>query len=89
LAQPIVFFGSEGELAVISQNFSDYLWLLAGGHGPYEAAADLSDEKTPDTKFSEFAKQHATTSRSKPSEIVTRARTEFPDFEKDIISLCK
>jgi hypothetical protein len=89
LEQPIVFFGSEGELGLIAKNFSDYLWLLASGHGPYESIAGVNDEKTPDAGFSEFAKQHATTSQSRPSEIVTRARAEFPDFEKHIQSLCK
>jgi hypothetical protein len=76
-------------MGVIAQNFSDYLWLLASGHGPYEAVADLNDEQTPDTEFSEFAKQHSTTPQSKASDIVARARAEFPDFEKHILSVCK
>ena len=37
LRQPIVYFGSEGEIGVVAANFSDYLWLLAGGIGPVEA----------------------------------------------------
>ena len=28
LEQPIVFFGSEGELGIVASNFSDYLWVL-------------------------------------------------------------
>lgn len=34
--QPIVFLGSEGELAVIARDLGDYLWLLAAGVGPLE-----------------------------------------------------
>src|SRR4051812_8767233 len=45
LEQPIVFFGSEGETAVIAKDFAAYTWILAGGCGPYEAAAYLAFEK--------------------------------------------
>jgi len=89
LAQPIIFLGSEGELGIVSQNFSDYLWLLASGHGPYEAIAYPDDEKSPNLEFLEFAKQNATTPQSKPTEIIARAQAEFADFEEHILSLCK
>jgi hypothetical protein len=45
LGQPIVFFGSEGELGVLASDFWDYLWLLAGGFGPYEALAYPDGER--------------------------------------------
>jgi hypothetical protein len=34
--QPVVFLGSEGELAVIARDLGDYVWLLANGVGPLE-----------------------------------------------------
>ncbi len=40
--QPVVFLGSEGELAVIAKDLGDYLWLLANGVGPLEAVDDLN-----------------------------------------------
>lgn len=40
--QPVVYLGSEGELAVIAKNLGDYLWLLANGVGPLEAVDDLT-----------------------------------------------
>lgn len=89
LDQPIVFFGSEGERGVIAQNFSDYLWLLASGHGPLEAVSYPDDDKTANEEFSEFARQNSTIPRSKPSEIIAKAKAEFPEFEENILSLCK
>jgi hypothetical protein len=44
--QPVVFLGSEGELAVIARDLHDYLWLLANGVGPLEAVDDL--DRTPE-----------------------------------------
>jgi hypothetical protein len=89
LAQPVVFFGSEGELGVIAPNFSDYLWLLASGHGPYEAVAGPDDARSAVSAFLEFARQNATTPQAKPTEIIARAKAEFPDFERSVKSLCK
>ncbi|GAA4946356.1 hypothetical protein [Actinoplanes utahensis] len=43
--QPVVFLGSEGELAVLARDLGDYVWLLAGGVGPLEAVSEL--ERTP------------------------------------------
>lgn len=89
LSQPVVFFGSEGELGVIARNFSDYLWLLASGHGPYEAVAHPDDQVPADATFLAFASTHATTPQSPPGEITARAAAEFPDFETNIRSLCQ
>jgi hypothetical protein len=85
--QPIVFFGSEGELGVIAENFSDYLWLLASGHGPYEAVAYPDEATDPHPEFTAFAKKHAKTPKRGVTEILETARTVFPDFEKDIRAL--
>jgi len=45
--EPVVFLGSEGELAVIAKNLDDFLWLLANGVGPLEAVDDLSRAPEP------------------------------------------
>lgn len=88
LEQPIVFFGSEGELGVIATNFSDYLWLLANNNGPYEAVAYPDDERSPNYDFLVFANNHATTPRRRVSEIIEAAQSEFPTFEEAIQALC-
>jgi hypothetical protein len=46
-AQPVVFLGSEGELAVLARNLNDYLWLLANGVGPLEPVDGLARETQP------------------------------------------
>lgn len=87
LDQPIVFLGSEGETRVISKNFSDYLWLLASGHSGVETEY-LSDEKSPEEVFVQFAEQHATTPRRQASVIIAEAHDLHPGFEGYISSLC-
>lgn len=88
LNQPIVFFGSEGEMGVVAQNFSDYLWVLASGHGPYEAVANPDDDKDSNALFTEFATKFATTPRRKINELLQSANDEFPDFKSNILSQC-
>jgi hypothetical protein len=89
LEQPIVFFGSEGELGVIASNFSDYLWLLACGHGAFEAVAYPDESKQPNEVFTAFAKLHATTKQPNIKEILEQANAKFPDFENQIDALCR
>jgi hypothetical protein len=87
LEQPIVFFGSEGELGVVARNFDDYLWLLAGGQGPLEAVEGY--ERDPNEELTKFATKHAKGPKKTGAEVVEAARKEFPDFEKQIRALCK
>lgn len=86
--QPIVFFGSEGELAVIAACLSDYVWLLASNLGPYEATAYPNSPREPNQGFLAFASHHATTPRRTACEIIAAAQAEFPDFETRIRQLC-
>lgn len=89
LSQPIVFFGSEGELGVAACDFNDYLWLLASGLGPYEAVVyGVDDDVTPSDEFVEFATRHAPQKRT-ARQVIDRARAEFPDFEDEIRALCR
>jgi hypothetical protein len=89
LEQPIVFFGSEGELGLVAENFADYLWLLAGGLGPYEAIACPGLEREPNDAFTAFAKDHATTAKKAPAAVIADARRKFPSFEEDVRALCR
>jgi len=89
LEQPIVFFGSEGELGVVASNFSEYLWLLAGGIGPYEAVAYRGLERVANPTFTSFAEQHSSCSRLGPWEVVAKAQAEFPSFVEGVQSLCR
>jgi hypothetical protein len=89
LDQPIVFFGSEGELGVVARNFDEYLWLLAGGVGPYEAIAYGADEGEPVEVLRQFAAHHAADAEKSADAVLGAAKKEFPDFEKKIRALCK
>jgi hypothetical protein len=89
LEQPIVFFGSEGQLGVLANNFWDYLWLLAGGFGPDEALAYPNEKRAAHPEFTAFADTHAGANRGTPAEILSRARTAFPEFEASVRSLCR
>jgi hypothetical protein len=88
LGQAIVFFGSEGELGVVAANFSDYLWLLAGGIGPAEAILSPGLHRRSDPAFTAFARRHAGTHLD-PTEVVARAQTEFPSFVQGIQAVCR
>lgn len=88
LEQPIVFLGSEGELGVIAQNFSDYLWLLAGGNGPYEAVAYPDEQRPPNATFTNFALVHATGIHRNLSEVLADAKEKFPNFSSEVQALC-
>lgn len=85
LQQPIVFLGSEGETAVLAPNFYDYLWLLAAGLGPCEAALFPDAPRVAQPELVEFAMTNAA-----PAKVATRvlldAKGEFPGFAQFIES---
>lgn len=89
LEQPIVFFGSEGEVGVVATCFADYVWLLAGGVGPYEAVGYENCEGTPNAAFTAFANKYAKASKKSADDVMKAAKKEFPTFEAGIRSLCK
>jgi hypothetical protein len=89
LEQPIVFFGSEGDVGVVASDFGDYLWLLAGGVGPMEAVERVNPKRPANAEFTAFAEKHAKDRKKTPSEVVELARKAFPTFEADIRALCK
>lgn len=85
LGQPIVFLGSEGELGVVAANFSDYLWLLAGGVGPAEAILSPGLHR----RSAPVARHHSATAHLGAKEVVARAQTEFPSFVQSIQAVCR
>lgn len=88
LEQPIVFFGSEGQLGVVASCFADYVWLLAQGVGPYEAIAYGAELGRNSSVFENFARKHAPENERPAAEILESAKSEFPGFEDDVRRLC-
>jgi hypothetical protein len=87
--QPVVFMGSEGERGVVAGNLSDFLWVLADGFGPMEAALYVERETRPNPALAELAARYATTPRRTAQAIVAEAQAEFASFSDDIDALCR
>lgn len=87
--QPVVFMGSEGERGVVAGNLSDFLWVLADGFGPMEAALYEQRAARPDGALARLAERHATTPRRNAREIITEAQAEFATFAEDLDALCR
>ncbi|MFG3226532.1 SMI1/KNR4 family protein [Kitasatospora sp. NPDC048194] len=89
--QPVVFLGSEGETGVLARDLGDFLWLLAGGFGPCEAATSYEPDRTPrpDPELTAVAERFAPDRRQPPTAVVEQATLEFPDFEDTIMDLCR
>ncbi|HEY8359901.1 MAG TPA: hypothetical protein VIL30_20790 [Ramlibacter sp.] len=88
LQQPVVFFGSEGEVGVVARDFFDYLWLLAGRYGPYEAVSYPIEDRDAEPAFTAFAAAHASERRKSVGDVIATARAEFPTFVEDVQKLC-
>jgi hypothetical protein len=89
LKQPVVFLGSEGEIGVVAVDFDDYLWLLAGGIGPYEAVAYPGITREPNPSFKRFAQKHSSAVQFLPGQIVAKASSTHPGFRTWVESLCR
>jgi len=76
-------------LGLVAKSFADYLWLLAGGSGPYEAIAYPGLEREPNPAFTAFAQEHAAAAKKPAREVIAEARREFPSFEKDVRAACR
>ncbi|MFZ4296786.1 SMI1/KNR4 family protein [Streptomyces cinereoruber] len=91
--QPVVFMGSEGETAVVARDLSAFLWLLADGFGPWEAAAFYEPEPDwapqADEDLAAIAEQYAPGRRASAQTITAEATREFPDFDDIIMGLCR
>ena len=89
--QPVVYMGSEGETAVVAGDLGAYLWLLAGGFGPWEATLYPDHEHVPreDARLVEVALRHAASARRSAADVIAAARAEFPDFEAMVEAHCR
>ncbi|GGY21839.1 SMI1/KNR4 family protein [Streptomyces tanashiensis] len=91
--QPVVFMGSEGETGVVARDLGTFLWLLADGFGPWEAAAFYEPEPDWTPRVNEdlaaIAEQHAPACHASAATIVAQAAQEFPDFDDTIMGLCR
>ncbi|MFF2063823.1 hypothetical protein ACFVWZ_18785 [Streptomyces sp. NPDC058200] len=91
--QPVVFLGSEGETGVVARDLGAFLWLLADGFGPWEAATLYEPE--PDwapqvnRDLAAIAEQFAPDRRASAAAIIAQATQEFPDFDDTIMKLCR
>lgn len=85
--QPIVFLSSDGEFGVVASNLSDFLWLLADGTGPSEAARRPDWRGKPEPGLASIVEQHADPPRRSATEVLHAASTVSSDFETLIASL--
>jgi hypothetical protein len=91
--QPVVFLGSEGETGVVARNLGTFLWLLADGFGPWEAATSYEPEPGwvphPHRELAAIAEQFAPLHRAAAGVVMEQATREFPDFDDTIMELCR
>lgn len=89
--QPVVFLGSEGETGVVACDLGAFLWLLAGGFGPWEAATSYDPDWTPspNRELVAVAEQFAAGRQQSPTAVVEQASREFPDFDDTIMALSR
>lgn len=87
--QPVVFFGSEGEVGAVATSLGEYLWLLAGGVGPMEAVQFGADDGVPHDALRAVAEAHSGIDPRTPAEVLASAKAEFPDFAATVESWCR
>ncbi|WP_411093243.1 SMI1/KNR4 family protein [Streptomyces sp. 049-1] len=89
--QPVVFLGSEGETGVVARDLGAFLWLLAGGYGPWEAATSYEPDWTPrpNQELAAVAERFAADCKQSAAVVVEQATREFPDFDDTIMELCR
>jgi hypothetical protein len=89
--QPVVFLGSEGETGVVARDLGGFLWLLADGFGPWEAATSYEPDwiPRPHNELAAIAERFAPAQRQPAATVIERAAAEFPDFDDIIMDLCR
>ncbi|MEV6398303.1 SMI1/KNR4 family protein [Streptomyces sp. NPDC051907] len=87
--QPVVFFGSEGELGVVAGDLPGFLWLLADGFGPLEAVEYPDGSPNPNPRLAAVAERFTSGERRSAKDVMAEAAREFPDFERTIVALCR
>jgi hypothetical protein len=91
VAQPVVFFGSEGDLGAVAPDLSGFLWVLADGSGPFEAVDERERDRPsrPHGELSAIAERFAPGGRRPARSIIDAAQAEFAEFEGYILGLCR
>lgn len=91
--QPVIFLGSEGETGVVARNLGAFLWLLADGFGPWEAATSHDPEPDwvaqPNRELAAIAEQFAPDHRAPAAVVIEQATREFPGFDDCMMALCR
>ncbi|MEU7428152.1 SMI1/KNR4 family protein [Streptomyces sp. NPDC040750] len=89
--QPVVFLGSEGETGVVARDLGDFLWLLADGFGPCEAATSYEPDWIPRPNHDQMAiaERFAPGQRRSAAGVIELATREFPRFDDTITELCR
>ncbi|MFC8176827.1 SMI1/KNR4 family protein [Streptomyces sp. NPDC057325] len=89
--QPVVFLGSEGETGVVARDLGSFLWLLADGVGPREAANPYGPVPAsyPHPELTAVAERYAPGLRAPAPVLIERAVREFPDFDDVMVKLCR
>jgi len=88
--QPVVFFGSDGDLGAVAPDLGGFLWVLADGSGPFEAVAERERGRPsrPHPALTAVAERFAPGGRRPARSIITAAQQEFAGFEAYILGLC-
>lgn len=86
--QPVVFLGSEADMCVVAVDLHEYLWLFAGGVGPYEAINHPGTAPRPWPRFAAFAQRHSRAPAMSPARVLERANAAHPGFVAYIRGLC-
>lgn len=91
--QPVIFLGSEGETGVVASNLGAFLWLLADGYGPWEAATSSDPEPDwvahPNRELAGIAEQFAPHHRAPAATVIEQATREFSGFDDSMMALCR
>ncbi|MFE4696817.1 SMI1/KNR4 family protein [Streptomyces sp. NPDC056738] len=89
--QPVVFMGSEGETGVVAPNLGSFLWVLADGLGPLEAATSYEPDRVPRPhgELTAIAERCAAEHRAPAGSVIEEAAREFPGFDDIIMELCR
>lgn len=78
--QPIVFLGSEGELAAIARDLGDYLWLLANGVGPLETVDGVHRTPEPISEIVTLARRYTGRPERDLDALIIAARAELDEL---------
>jgi hypothetical protein len=87
--QPVVFFGSEGEVGAVATSLGEFLWLLAAGVGPMEAVQYGAEAGLARADLRTVAEMHSGISPRTPADVLGAARAEFPDFAVTVDTWCR